>query len=51
LALARQLGRDAKAREPHVAVVDEHVLGLDIFVDQTVLVDMAERRGQVNGNA
>ena len=30
---------------------DEHVLGLDVFVDQTALVDMAERRCQVNGKA
>ena len=51
LTLARQSGRDAKAGEPHVAgVVDEHVLGLDVFVDQTTLVSMAERRCQVDGN-
>ena len=31
------------------AVVDEHVLGLEVFVDQTMLVGMAERRCQVNG--
>ena len=50
LALAWQPGRDAKAGEPYVAgVVDEHVLGLDVFVDQTALVGMAERRCQVNG--
>ena len=30
---------------------DEHVLGLDVFVDQTALVGMAERRCQVNGKA
>jgi hypothetical protein len=30
--------------------VDEHVLGLDIFVDQATLVGMAERRCQINGN-
>ena len=29
----------------------EHVLGLDVFVDQTALVGMAERRCQVNGKA
>ena len=52
LALAWQSGRDAKAGEPDVAgVVDEHVLGLDVFVDQTALVGMAERRCQANGKA
>ena len=52
LALARQSGRDAKAGEPHVAgVVHEHVLGLDVLMDQTALVDVAERRCQANGNA
>ena len=52
LALAWQPGRDAKAGEPDMAgVVDEHVLGLDVFMDQTVLVDVAERRCQVNGKA
>ena len=49
LALARQSGRDAKAGEPDVAgVVDEYVLGLDVFVDQTALVGMAERRCQAD---
>jgi hypothetical protein len=49
LALARQSGRDAKTGEPHVAgVVDEHVLRLDVFMNQTALVDVAERRCQVN---
>ena len=57
LALARQPGRDAKAGEPDVAGVtawlqrDEHVLGLDVFVDQTALVGMAERRCQANREA
>ena len=52
LALARQPGRDAKAGEPYVAgVVDEHVLGLDVFVDQAALVGVAERRCQANGKA
>jgi hypothetical protein len=32
-------------------IVDEHVLGLDVFVDQTALMDVAERRRQVNGEA
>jgi hypothetical protein len=31
-------------------IIDEHVLGIDVFVDQTALVNMAERRCQVNGN-
>jgi hypothetical protein len=30
---------------------DEHVLGVDVFVDQTALMDVAERRGKVNGKA
>ena len=30
---------------------DEHVLGLDVFMDQTALVDVAERRCHVNGKA
>ena len=57
LALARQSGRDAKAGEPDMTGVaawfqrDEHVLGLDVFVDQTALMDVAERRCQVNGKA
>ena len=52
LALARQSGRDAKAGEPYVAgAVNEHVFGLDVFVDQTALVGVAERRCQVNGKA
>ena len=57
LALARQPGRDAKAGEPDMAGVaawfqrDEHVLGVDVFVDQTALMDVAERSCQVNGNA
>jgi hypothetical protein len=29
-------------------VVDEHVLGLDVFVDQTALVSMPERRSHAN---
>ena len=33
------------------ASVDEHVLGLDVFVDQTALVGMAERRCQANRKA
>src|SRR5580700_6834408 len=45
LAFVWQSGRDAKAGEPYVAgVVEEHVLGFDVFVDQTTLVDVAERR-------
>jgi len=52
LALARQPGGDAKPGEPHVAgVIDEHVLGLDVFVHQTVLVGVAERRCEVHGKA
>ena len=52
LALARQSGRDAKAGEAYVAgAVNEYIFGLDIFVDQTTLVGMAERRCQVNGKA
>ena len=31
--------------------VNEYIFGLDIFVDQTTLVGMAERRCQVNGKA
>jgi hypothetical protein len=34
-----------------VGVVDEDVLRLDVFVDQTPLVGKAERCGQVNGKA
>ena len=49
LALARQSRRDAKAGEPYVAgVVGEHVPRLDVFVDQTALVGMAERRRQAD---
>ena len=52
LALARQPGRDTKAGEPYApGVVDEHVFGLDVFVDQAALMGMAERRCQVNGKA
>lgn len=52
LSLARHLGRDAKAGEPYVSgVVDQHVFGIDIFVDQTTLMCMTERRRQVNGKA
>ena len=52
LALVRQSGRDAKAGEPHVTgVVDERVLRLDVFMDQTAPVGMAERRRQANGKA
>ena len=52
LALARQTGRDAEAGKPYVAgVVDEHVLGLDIFMDQTALMGMAEHRCQVDRKA
>jgi hypothetical protein len=32
-------------------VVDEHVLGLDVFVDETALVGMAKSRYHVNGEA
>ena len=54
LSLAWQPGRDAKAGEPDMAGVvawfqrDEHVLGLDVFMDQTVLMDVAERRCHAN---
>ena len=54
LALARQSGRDAKSGEPDMAGVvawfkrDEHVLGLDVFMDQTALVGVAERRRHAN---
>jgi hypothetical protein len=45
-------GPHAKAGEPDMAVdVDEYVFGLDIFMDQTALMDMAERRCHVNGKA
>jgi hypothetical protein len=48
LALAWQSGRDSKAGEPYLAgVVDEHVLRLDVFVDQTALMGMAEGCCQV----
>jgi hypothetical protein len=30
---------------------DEYILRPDVFVDQTALMDVAERRRQVNGNA
>jgi hypothetical protein len=32
-------------------VVDEYVLGLDVFVDQAASMGVTERRRQVNGNA
>ena len=52
LALARQPGRDAEAGEPDVAgVVDEHVRRLDVLVDETAPMDVAERRRQANGDA
>jgi hypothetical protein len=52
-ALPRIFGEEPhKARKPYVAVVvDEHVLRLNVFVDQTALVGMAERRCQVDGTA
>ncbi len=57
LALAWQPGRDPKAGEPDMACVaawfqrHEHVLGLDVLVDQTPLVGMAERCCQANRQA
>jgi hypothetical protein len=32
-------------------VVNEHVLGLDVFVDQSALMGLAERRCHANRNA
>jgi hypothetical protein len=34
-----------------IGLVDKHVFGLDVFVDQTALVSVAERRRQSDGNA
>jgi len=45
---------DAESGEPHAAGVvawfqrDEHVFRLDVFMDQTALVDVAERRCHTN---
>ena len=45
LAFVWQSRRNAKASEPYVAgVVDEHVRGLDVFMYQTALMDLAECR-------
>jgi len=52
LAFAWQTGRYAKAGEPNASgVVYEYVLRLYVFMDQTALMGMAERRRQVNGKA
>ena len=51
---AWQSRRKAKAGEPHPSGVaawfqcDEYVLGLDVFMDQTALMDVAERRRHAN---
>jgi len=52
-ALPRILGEEPHiAHKPSVAVVvDEHALRPNVFVDQTALVGMAERRCQVDGTA
>jgi len=52
-ALPRIFGEEPhKARKPYVAVVvDEHAPRPNVFVDQTALVGMAERRCQVDGTA
>ncbi len=43
LALVRHLRRDPEAGEPYVAgVVDEHIRRLDVLMDETLLVDLAE---------
>ena len=53
LALARQAGRDAEAGQPDRAGrgVDEDVGRLDIFVDETPLVEPTQRGCQADGNA
>ncbi len=52
LALVRQLGRNPEAGEPDVAgVVDEHVRRLDVLMDETAPMDLAECCRQADSDA
>src|SRR5208283_2178407 len=56
MALSAQPGRDAETGEPHVASVaawfqcDDHVLRLEVLMDKTVLMELAERCRHANCN-
>jgi hypothetical protein len=45
------LGRNSEAGEPYVVgVVDEHISRLDVFMDEAVLMDLAESCRQADGD-
>ncbi len=51
--VARPERRNAEARQPHVAghVIGEDVRRLDVFVDETALMEMSERISKTDGHA
>ena len=52
LALVRQSGRNPESGEPDVAgVVDEHVRRLDVLMNKTTAVDLAECCRQADSDA
>ncbi len=52
LALARHLGRNPEAGEPHLAgVVDQHIRRLDVLMHEAVPMDLTECCHQSDGNA
>src|SRR5579863_9888114 len=51
LALARHLGRNPEAGEPHLAgVVDQHIRRLDVLMQEAATMDLGDCCRQSNGN-